>query len=853
MPSTTSSGIPIEHQTYLTQVPRDLYRILGTSAAGLNSATVAERRLHDGANVLASNETSWLTILARQFFSPLVGLLVAAGSISFFLGETTDGLTVVGILILNGLLGFTQEFRSAKSVKLLEKFLRATATVRRDGKILSVDRSQLVKGDIVLLKAGDAVPADLRLILAESLRIDESTLTGESVEITKTDQPLEQPTGSINAATNVVFSGSWVRHGEGEGIVIAIGDRSVVGGIATLVSTTHHTSTFEKNIQQFSGFLVKVVAISLLIVLAVNLLSKSDSIHFSEQLLFALALAISVIPEALPAVTTITFSRGALQLARQHVVVKRLSAIEDLGHIDVLCTDKTGTLTENRPAVASIMTADKRVFLDAVLASIPPTVRAGGRESGDPFDAALLEYAQHEGLPLPQGDVLDELPFDAERRRSGTVIREGNHHRFIVRGAPEIVLDLSKHGFEKASKEQILAKIEQLGNAGERTLAVAAAEVSLPLPTDLSSLEANLNFLGIISFDDPIKPSTRKAIIDAEKLGVDVKIVTGDSPAVAGSVARQLDLIRSPHEVLAGNQLDVMSPLEFDHAVRTGRVFARMTPIQKFKLIESLERQHLSVGFLGEGINDAPALKLATVSLVVDAASDVARAAADIVLLDKSLQVIVDGIKQGRVIYGNVLKYLKYTLVGNFGNFFAIAGISLIVDYLPMLPVQILLTNILTDFPLVAVAGDNVDDREILQPQHFRLRELGFLTLTLGMVSSLFDFIFFGIFHGQDPAVIQTLWFTCSILTELALIFSIRTVMPFNRVKLPSTTLVVLTIAAAGFAILAPFSPIGHDVFHFITPTAPQMLIIAGIVSTYFVLTETVKRLYYRQYRVHPA
>ncbi|MBI5405218.1 MAG: HAD-IC family P-type ATPase, partial [Candidatus Kerfeldbacteria bacterium] len=740
-----------------------------------------------------------------------------------------------------------------KSVKLLEKFLRSTATVRRDGQVLNIDRSQLVKGDIVLLKAGDAVPADLRLISAESLRIDESTLTGESVEITKTDQPLAQPTGSINAAVNVVFSGSWVRHGEGEGIVIATGDRSVVGGIATLVSTTHHTSTFERNIQQFSGFLVKVVAISLLIVLAVNLLSKSGTIHFSEQLLFALALAISVIPEALPAVTTITFSRGALQLARQHVVVKRLSAIEDLGHIDVLCTDKTGTLTENRPAVASIVTADKRNFLDAILASIPPTVRAGGRESGDPFDSALLEYAKHEGLPLPQGDVLDELPFDAERRRSGTVIRAGNRHRFIVRGAPEVVIELAKHGFENASKEQILAKVEQLGNAGERALAVAVAEVSMPLPTDLASLESNLTFFGIVSFDDPIKPSTRKAIIDAERFGVAVKIVTGDSPAVAASVARKLDLIRSPHEVYSGDQLDAMNPLEFDQAVRTGRVFARMTPIQKFKLIESLERQHLSVGFLGEGINDAPALKLATVSLVVDSASDVARAAADIVLLDKSLQVIVDGIKQGRVIYGNVLKYLKYTLVGNFGNFFAIAGISLIVDYLPMLPVQILLTNILTDFPLVAVAGDNVDDREVLQPQHFRLRELGFLTLTLGMVSSLFDFIFFGIFHGQDPAVIQTLWFTCSILTELALIFSIRTVMPFNRVKLPSATLAGLTIAAAGFAILVPFSPLGHDIFHFITPTARQMLIIAGIVSTYFILTETVKRLYYRQYQVHPA
>ncbi len=845
-----ASGLPLNHQTVLTQRPPDVLRILKTSTSGLSSAEASQRLLREGPNQIRERESRWSATLLRQFATPLVGLLVAASVISFILGETADALTVIGILVANGLLGFIQEFRSSQSLKTLARYLKSTATVRRDGRVSTIERSDLVPGDLVLLTAGDDLPADLRLITTSALRIDESTLTGESVEVVKSHFPLPHPTTALDACTNLAFAGSAVRHGQGEGIVIATGAQTVFGGIAWLVATTSRESTFEHNLKQFSTFLVKVVAVSLAIVFLVNILTKGPGLNLSEQMLFALALAISVIPEALPAVTTITLSRGALQLAKKHVVVKRLSAIEDLGHIDVLCTDKTGTLTENRPAVARLLGLSRQALLSAWLASIAPTIRQGAREAGDPFDAAVLEYARRHGFRLPAADILNGLPFDPERRRSSALVREGTQHRLVVLGAPETVVSLCRQGFNDVRPEQILDQAATLGQAGERTIAVAVREVARPLPTNLDQLEADLTYLGLISFVDPIKESSRKALLDAEHLGVEVKILTGDSPAVAGAVARKLGLIKSPLDVLTGDQLAAMPAGEYERTVRQTRVFARMTPQQKFDLIRTLETSS-AVGFLGEGINDAPGLKLATVSLVVDRAADAARNAADIVLLDKSLHVIVDGIRQGRVIFENIQKYIKYTLVGNFGNFFAIAGISLTINYLPMLPVQILLTNILTDFPLVAVAGDAVDPKETRRPQQFRLRELGFLTLLLGLVSALFDFIFFGTFRTQTPATIQTLWFTASILSELLLIYSIRTRLPFERAITASASLIWLTVGAAAVAIILPFTDFGQSLFHFIQPSAVQLAIIAVIVVSYFIVTETVKQLYYRQYALH--
>lgn len=853
MTSEVTAGVPVNHQRFQTQSVPDALRLLSSAPGGLTSAVASERFLHDGPNVFRQREPGWLGMVVRQFATPLVGLLMLAGLAAALLGETRDAATIVGIILLNGGLGFTQEFRSARSLAALQQFLRTTATVVRNGAVQVIERRVLVRGDIVLLKAGDLVPADLRLIEADELSVDESTLTGESDQLPKQSAPQPRPTAQLHRCTNLLFAGTFIRAGQGRGVVIATAQQTILGSIATLVAGTKHVSTFEQNLRTLSSFLLKVVAVSLAVVFAINLITKTETISVAEQLLFAMALAVSVVPEALPAVTTITLSRGALQLARRHVVVKRLTAIEDLGHIDVLCTDKTGTLTENKPTVARIIASDRQALVGVWLQSIPPSVRAGARAAGDPFDQAILALVQHEGLPPPNSDLLDEVPFNPERRRSGALIRDHQQLRYVVRGAPEAVLACCTTGPSSPDHQALLARAEELGRTGERVIAVAVTKLTAQPTEPLAQLERDLDFVGLVSFNDPLKPTSRRAILEAEQMGVQVKIVTGDSPTVAGAVAQRLGLVHSALEVMTGEQLARLSAPEAAHAIQTYHVFARMTPPAKWQLLQTLRQQGRTVGFLGEGINDAPALKLASVSLVVDSAADVAREAADIVLLDRSLGVIVEGIRQGRTIYINILKYVKYTLVGNFGNFFAIAGISLITDFLPMLPVQILLTNILTDFPLIAVATDRVDPAETKHPQHFRLRELGFLTLTLGLISSLFDFIFFGIFRTSAPTTIQTLWFTYSILSELLLIFVLRTSRPIQQAHGAGLSLIWLTVVAGLITVVLPFSAYGQHTFHLVRPSSQVMLIIAGLVLSYVIMTEIVKRLYYRQYQHHPA
>lgn len=845
-----STAIPIQHQSFQTQRPTDILTIVQSRLTGLTNAEATERFLRDGPNEVQRTATSWVGLLGRQYLTPLVGLLAVAAAISLFLGEVTDGILVIAIIVANGLLGFGQEYRSHRSLRSLDRFFTSTCSVLRDGTIKPISPSELVRGDVVVLQAGDRVPADLRLIESRDLLIDESTLTGESDAVQKDSHALHRPTASLTDNRNLVFGGSFIRHGQGRGVVIATAGQTILGDVATLVAATQRVSSFELQLRSLSRFLIALVSVALTAVVVVNLATKGESIDFAQQLLFAMALAVSVIPEALPAVTTITLARGAVSLTKRHVVVKRLTAIEDLGAIDVLCTDKTGTLTENRPTVARIISNDRHATLGLVLSAIPPSVRSGGRENGDPFDQAILDYARAQGIPIRPGSTIDELPFDAERRRVGTLVKTEGQLTFIVRGAPESVLALCQN-LTPAERRELLDQCARLGQAGQRVIAVASRSLTATRPHSVAALEHDLDFQGLIAFLDPIKPSTRRALIEAEHLGVQVKMVTGDSPSVAGAVAAQLGLVRSPLDVVTGDQLSAMSPAEYRLAVHDRRVFARMTPRQKFEVIRTLEETN-TVGFLGEGINDAPALKLASVSLVVQGASDIARDAADIVLLEKSLNVIIDGIKHGRSIYANVSKYVKYTLVGNVGNFFAIAGISLITDFLPMLPIQILLTNILTDFPLIAVAGDSVDAREVRRPPQFHLRELGFMTLLLGLVSSLFDFIFFGLFRTSSPATIQTLWFSASILTELALIFSLRTTLPFHLAR-PAAPLLAWLAGLAGLtALLLPLLPIGQSLFRFIQPTPSQLFTIVGLVAAYFIATEAVKQAYYASYRNHP-
>jgi Mg2+-importing ATPase len=589
---------------------------------------------------------------------------------------------------------------------------------------------------------------------------------------------------------------------------------------------------------------MKLVVVTLTLVFIMNLLIKGEGANPVELLVFSLVLVISVIPEALPFVITVSLSRGSLELAKKKVVVKRLSAIEDLGSVEVLCSDKTGTLTENKLTVEKVYADNRKQCLyAAVLASDYEDLQAG--KDADPFDKALWNaITKKEKSAMLQCVKISEVPFDPIRRRNSVVMQDDQERNMIVRGAPESIIDLSVN-ISPEKKVAYMKWMSMQGVDGRRVLAVAHRMLTPREASGGESAEIHLQFLGLISFVDPIKETTQVAIDEARQLGVAVKIVTGDSKEVSGAVASRIGLIASPHEVLLGEELDAMSHAKKLLAVEKYAVFARVSPQQKYMIIQLLQETK-EVGFLGEGINDAPALKLANVALVVQSASDIAREAADVVLLDASLHVIIEGIREGRSIFANIIKYIKTTLTSNFGNFYSVAIASLLIPFVPMLPLQILLIDVLSDFPMIALTTDAVDEDELQKPKAYNVKDVVLITTILGVVSSVIDFILFAMFYQKGEAVLQTNWFMLSLLTALVLIYSLRSRHFFLKAKRPSFTLMSLSAIMISLAFILPYSAFGQRIFHFVRPSQNSLLWILSLVVVYFVVTEMVKRLYYK-------
>lgn len=815
---------------------------LQSSVAGLSSVEALRRLAATGPNEIVARDVSAWDVLRRQAVTSLNGLLVVAAVIAAALGEAGDAITIGVILILNTILGFFQEFHSEHTVAKLKHFLAGTARVRRAGSVAVISRRELVPGDIVMLEAGDVAPADLKVITATGAFIDQSVLSGESEPVSK-DSRILATAKNPQDATDIVFSGTTVTGGSLTGVVFATGQNTEFGRIAELAATTERRSGFEEDTRAFSRFIMLFVAGTLTAIVAVRLFLNGSLTELGELVLFALALAVSVVPEALPVVMTITFSRGAAHLASRNVVVKRLSAIEDLGRIEVLCTDKTGTITENKLRVTTVFAADEDACLLAAGQSVEEPDDHG--EFASPFDRAVVARLPSASRRTALGKrvILGRIPFDHERRRSGLIIAEGSRARLVVKGAPEQVLPVVT-GLGEDAHERILKEFAALGKKGYRVLGIAERFVTGQGPWS-SGDERDLTWLGLVAFEDPLKPTAKDSIARAQALNVRVKILTGDSPDVAAAVALDVGIVESLDEVITGPELDALDAEALAVAAWHYDVFARVTPEQKYRILNSLEHR-AAVGFLGEGVNDAPALKLANVSLAVMSAADVSKDAADAILLDRSLRVIVNGIQEGRVIVSNVAKYIRYTLAGNFGNFLSLAAASLFLPFLPMLPIQILLTNLLTDLPLIAIATDRVDPLELDRPRRFHVRDIVLSALVLGLVSVLFDFVFIGLYHRAAPATVQTLWFIFSILTELATIFIIRTSLPIFRARPPSLTLFWMAAAAGVVAVALPFVSWGERVFHFIRPTGADLLVIAALVAGVMVATEAVKLLLQR-------
>jgi len=807
---------------------------------GLSSHQAEERIATAGYNAVTANQVQWWEIALRQFKSAFIYLLLIAAAIVFAIGEYLDAGIILLFVIINAALGFYQEYKSEQALRMLQQYITPKAKVKRDSLWHTIDSRNLVPGDIIRLGTGDAVPADVRILTMHNLVVNETTLTGESVPVPKRPDTLTAEPKNVYESHNLCFSGTSVVGGEAIALVLETGAHTEMGTIARLTVETTKESEFSKSIERFSRFILRMILVTLVFVFVANLLIKGRSVDITELVVFSIALVVSVVPEALPVVTTVSLSQGALKLAKQGVIVKRLTAIEDIGSIEVLCSDKTGTLTENILQVTEMSPGAHPDLLYYASLTVAET-----EEKTEPFDIAIMTAEKKGHLPgrSPQ-ERLAEMPFDPQRRRNAVLVRNHDQTVIIVRGAPEEVIHLSSSLSEPGNRA-VADWLSEKGRAGERTIALAK-RVLPPGTTGISQEdEQDLEFLGAIAFTDPIKPSAYRAVERAKELGVSIKIITGDSCEVAGAVGVRIGLLDDPTRVLSGSTLMAMPPDKRERALVEHAVIARVTPEQKYEIIRILQSS-FTVGFLGEGINDAPALKLAGVSMAVDSAADIAREAADIILLKKDLEVIIEGIRSGRAVFANTVKYLKATLASNFGNFYALAISSLFISFLPMLPLQILLLNLLSDFPMISIATDTVDAAELTKPKKYEIKEIVLIATLLGVVSTVFDFMFFAVFVNQGAEILQTNWFMGSVLTELAFLFSIRTRLPFYKASRPSTVVLALTGIAGVMAIVLPYTFFGQTAFHFIPPTTVQLGIIFGLVVAFFACAELVKNFYYR-------
>ncbi len=843
---------------YTTHTSTQLEQELGTSIInGLTSAQVLEYQKKYGLNELEGKAVSSFALFARQFKSPFTYLLIAAALLSLFVGDLLNAVIILLIVIINGLLSFYQEYRAEQALKLLRAHLTMKAKVIRDGKDIVISNTELVPGDIIKLQPGDYIPADIRFVEG-SVFVDESTLTGESAPVKKISTPLTTVAPDVYQALNMGLLGTIVTAGSATAIVIGTGQNTLFGNISALSIATIQQSGFQEVLARLSSFILALICVTLVGLFVFHLILKGSHTDIIQLLLFCIAIALGITPEALPTVTTFALSRGALQLAHHNVVVKRLSAIEDLGAISVLCTDKTGTLTENKLSVSSLYgSSNKNLLISALLASKKT-------EPLDPFDKALWAYASQEDKNNElQYRRLSEIPFDPAKRRNSVLVIKGNDHLLITRGAFESIRSLCS----LADDPQITAWIEEQSRTGNRILAVAYKKAAAGEPVASGAIndintstskvtgseDANdFTFAGLIAFQDPIKKTAIAAIAKARDLGITLKMITGDSKEVACAVAQQVGLSDKADCAISGAEFEALSPEGQQQAVQNYSVFARILPEQKYTIVNLLKNtpgkfggQETIVGYLGEGINDAPALKTAHVGLAVQGASDIAQDAADVILLRKSLMVIVEGIALGRNVFSNTIKYIIAVLSSTFGNFYSLAIASLVLDFLPMLPLQVLLVNLLSDFPMVAIATDTVDADELRKPQEFNLKGIALLSLILGLVCPVFDFMFFALFYRFGATTVQTNWFIQSILMELALIYSVRTHRIFFKASRPSFTLMALSLIVACVTVALPFTKIGQEVFLFEVTDMHRLLIVGTIVLCYFLTTDMVKLLYF--------
>jgi Mg2+-importing ATPase len=831
---------------------------LEATPAGLSQREARARRIKFGPNTLRTGgERPLLIQYLSHFKNPLVMVLLAASAVSALTGEITGFVIIWAIVLMSVTLDFVQEYRAGRAADQLKKSVAVRATVLRDGHEQEIPIAKLVPGDVVLLAAGDLIPADCRLLEAKDFFINLSLLTGESYPVEKHARELPAPVEDLSQAGNAVFMGTSVISGMARAMVCRTGADTAVGDIADSLQKKAIPTAFELGTQSFGMLIMRL---TFLLVLFVFLINAFFHRPFLESLLFAIALAVGLTPELLPMVVTVTLSRGAMRMAKKQVIVKKLSSIHNLGSMDVLCTDKTGTLTEGRIRLERHLDAKGNDSAQVLQLAYLNSYFETGLKS--PLDDAILE---HKEIDASSWRKIDEVPFDFERRRVSVLVDQGQpgHDKqrlLVVKGSPEDILNLSTQyadgeaqGF-KPLDEQALASIQalqdSLGREGFKVLGIAWRTVALDHPHAVVDDETELIFAGFAAFLDPPKTSAAHALKALAADGISVKIVTGDSELVTRYVCDQLGMPVTA--VLTGSEIQKLDDQALAVRVREANLFCRVTPAQKNRIILSLKTQGHTVGYLGDGINDAPSLHSADVGISVDGAVDVAKAGADMIMLREDLNVLHAGVMEGRRTFVNIMKYIMMGTSSNFGNMFSMAGATLFLPFLPMLPSQILLNNLLYDFSELPIPMDNVDNTNLSHPRHWDTAFIRNFMWVVGPVSSVFDFLMFFILLkvlGAGEELFHTGWFIESIATQVLVIFVIRTRgNPFK--SRPSTMLTIASLTVVLVAVALPFTAIASQL-GFVAPPPLFFMILPGMVLCYLVAVEFVKRYFYRNFPVN--
>jgi Mg2+-importing ATPase len=816
-------------------------RALDASPAGLTNDEVLRRRTTFGPNAVRSHRARPFGVFVRQFRSPLLLLLVGAAVLSFFVGERADAVIVGVIVGLSAGLGFVNEFRAERASEALHSQLRHRVSVRRDGHWGTCDVTDLVPGDLVRLELGTVVPADLRLTLVDGLECDESVLTGESVHVVKR---VERDGASLVQGDwqATALMGTVVRAGSGEGIVVATGGRAEFGRIALGLGERQAETEFQVGLRRFSAMLAAVAGVLTGTIFIINLILRKP---FLDALLFSLAIAVGISPQLLPAVVTTSLAAGTRRLARRKVLVKRLVCIEDLGDVEVLLTDKTGTLTEGEITFEREVVPEgipvRRALLLGLLCN-DAVVEGGSVVGGNQLDSALWSAVIQSGdIPSLSGFTrLASLAFDHERRLASVLVDGPDGTVLITKGAPEALVDRCS-----SIPAVLLDAVHEEFAGGSRVVAVACR----PAPGETAvaaSDERGLELVGLLVFLDRPKDGAEGALARLASLGVRVKVVTGDNAAVAEHVCTVLGL-ESPG-TLVGPEIDALDDAALVERLAHTGIFARVSPEQKARIVRLHRSSGFDVAYLGDGVNDAVALHQADVGISVDTATDVAKDAADIVLLEKNLDVLADGIVEGRRIFANTVKYVLMGTSSNFGNMFSAAAASSFLGFLPMLPSQILLNNLLYDAGQMTIPYDNVDDEQLQRPAHWDLGFIRRFMLVFGPISSLFDFVTFAVMlriFDAGPTLFRSGWFVESLATQSLVIFVIRTRRsPFIRSR-PRNILLFTTVVVVALAVLVPYSPFAHRLGFAGLPLT-FFLVLGAMVVCYLVIVESAKRWFYR-------